>query len=217
MKPSKKPPGEKRKMDNFPLVFKLALVFIAMISGACLVLFLRKAEDKSNMMFTLVFVGLIAGAYLAFFLFKPSTAEKGVKMGGMSLLKTLPVILAGFAMAGLLQALIPRASLVNWLGAHEGIKGVLLGALLGAITPGPIVVPLAVVAGLAKGGAGMGSMLAYLVAWDVIAVRKVPMTVAFWGNWRLAAVKCAIGLPVTILAGVLANWIFPNAKFLEPK
>jgi len=183
MKPNKKPPGEKRRMDTF----------------------------------TLIFIALIAAAYLMFFLLKPATAERGLKMGGRSLLKTLPVIVAGFAMAGLLQALIPKASLVNWLGARQGIGGVFLGALLGAVTPGPIVVPLAVVAGLAKGGAGMGSMLAYLVAWDVIAVRKVPMTVAFWGNWRLAAVKCAIGLPVTILAGVLANWIFPNARFLEPK
>ena len=167
--------------------------------------------------FTLIFIALIAAAYLAFFLRKPSTAAEGLRIGGMSLLKTLPVILAGFAMAGLLQALIPKASLVNWLGAHEGIKGVLLGGLLGAVTPGPIYVPLAVVAALAKGGAGMGSVIAYLVAWDVIAVRKIPMTVAFWGNWRLAAVKCAIGLPLTLLAGLLANWIFPNAKFLEPK
>jgi len=165
--------------------------------------------------FTLIFVALVVGAYLVLFLRRPSTAADGLRIGGASLLKTMPVILAGFALAGLLQALIPKASLVDWLGAQQGIKGVFLATLLGAATPGPIVLPLAVVAGLAKGGAGMGSMLAYLIAWDVIAVRKMPMTVAFWGNWRLVAAKCAIGLPLTLLAGILANWIFPNTKLLE--
>jgi len=173
------------------------------------------AKNRMNS-FTLAFVGLIVGAYLMFFLKKPSVAAAGLRIGGTSLMKTLPVIIAGFAMAGLLQALIPKAFLVKWLGSQQGLKGVLLATVLGAVTPGPIVVPLAVVAGLAKGGAGMGSMLAYLIAWDVIAVRKAPMTVAFWGGWRLVAVKCAIGLPLTLLAGIVANCLFPNLKLYEP-
>ena len=176
----------------------------------------RQGKKHSMDKFTLIFVALIFAAYLVLLLSKPSVAADGLRIGGISLMKTMPVILAGFAMAGLLQALIPKASLVNWLGSQQGIKAFFLATLLGAVTPGPIVVPLAVVAGLAKGGAGMGSMLAYLVAWDVIAVRKVPMTVAFWGSWRLVAVKCAIGLPLTLLAGILANWLFPNARLLEP-
>lgn len=166
--------------------------------------------------FTMIFVALIVGVYLVFFLRNPSVAASGLRTGGMSLFKTLPVILAGFALAGLLQALIPKASLVDWLGSQQGIKGVFLATVLGAVTPGPIVLPLAVVAGLAKGGAGIGSMLAYLVAWDVIAIRKAPMTVAFWGNWRLVGIKCAIGLPVTLVSGLLANWLFPNLQLYEP-
>ena len=224
---------------------KFTLVLLALIVGVCVVLLAESPSLSENDVspgekntavegdamkpnknqqvkknktenFTLLFVGLIVVAYVAFFLKKPSVAKDGLRMGGMSLWKTMPVILAGFAMAGLLQALIPKESLANWLGSQQGIKAVFLATLLGAVTPGPIVVPLAVVAGLAKGGAGIGSMLSYLVAWDVIAVRKVPMTVAFWGNWRLAAVKCAIGLPVTLMAGILANWLFPNLQLYEP-
>ena len=176
----------------------------------------RRGEKHKMDKFTLIFAALVVGAYLIVALKRPAAATDGLRMGGMSLMKTLPVILAGFALAGLLQALIPRASLVNWLGAQQGIKGVVLATLLGAVTPGPIVVPLAVVAGLAKGGAGVGGMLAYLIAWDVVAVRKVPMTVAFWGNWKLAAVKLAVALPLTLLAGLLANWIFPNLRLSEP-
>lgn len=164
---------------------------------------------------TPIFIGLVFIAYLIVHFTKPSVAEEGLKIGGISFVKVIPLILAGFAMAGLLQALIPKGFFVNWLGGQKGIKGVFLGTILGSITPRPIIVPLAIIPGLEKGGAGIGTMIAYLVAWDVIPLRKIPMTVALLGNWKFALLKFSIALPLTLMAGLLANWFFPNFRFFE--
>ena len=165
--------------------------------------------------FTLVFVALVVLAYVVVALRKPSAAVEGLKAGGMSLVGVIPVMLAGFALAGLFQALIPEGFFIKWLGGAKGVKGVFLATLLGAVTPGPIVVPLAVVLGLAKGGAGAGSMVAYLVAWDVMPVRKLPLTLTLLGDWKFVLMKFGIGLPITILAGLLANAVSMNVRFFK--
>jgi uncharacterized membrane protein YraQ (UPF0718 family) len=161
---------------------------------------------------TLIFVGAVFVFYIIVYFKKPSLAVEGLKSGGVSLLKVIPLILAAFALGGLLQVLIPSGFFSRWLGPQKGFRGILLGSLLGGITPGPIYLAFPVASGLLKGGAGIGTVIAYILAWDMWPIRRLPLEVALVG-WKLVLIKFTLALPLSILAGFLANLIFPRIIF----
>lgn len=57
----------------------------------------------------------------------------GLLVAGQILWRNLPILLLGFAIAGLVQVLIPRAAIASLFGANSGVKGVLLACLAGGI------------------------------------------------------------------------------------
>ena len=161
---------------------------------------------------TLVFVVAVFIFYIIVYLKKPSLVVEGLKFGGNSLMKAIPLILAAFALGGLLQVLIPPEFFSRWLGPQKGFKGIFLGSLLGGITPGSIYLAFPLASGLLKGGAGIGTVIAYILAWDMWPIRRLPLEMALIG-WKLVLVKFILALPLSILAGFLANLIFSRIIF----
>ena len=159
-----------------------------------------------------IFVGVILIVYVIAYLRKPSAAIEGLKVGGNSLLKVLPLILVAFALGGLLQVLIPSGFFSKWLGPQSGFKGILLGSLLGGITPGPMYLAFPAASGLLKGGASIGTVISYIIAWDTWQIRRLPLEVALIG-WKFVLIRFAIALPLSVLAGLLANLVFSKAIF----
>ena len=97
----------------------------------------RKGKSATMNIMMVALPVLAVVCYLVVVVKNPSLATRGLKFGGMGLLKTLPIIVAGFGLAGLLQVIEVRELVSSWLGAQRGFRGVLLGTLLGALTPGP--------------------------------------------------------------------------------
>ena len=56
---------------------------------------------------------------------------QGLREGGQTLLVTLPILVASFVVAGLVQVLIPREFVARWLGDQAGIRLILVGCLAG--------------------------------------------------------------------------------------
>jgi uncharacterized membrane protein YraQ (UPF0718 family) len=133
--------------------------------------------------------------------------QKGLTFGGKTFLSTLPLLVFAFAIAGLVQVLIPREFIMKWLGPEAGLKGILLGTVAGGITPGGPYVSFPIVASLYKSGASVGTVVAFVTAWSVWAIARFPMEIGLVGP-KLAIVRFLSTLIVPPLAGLFAQAVF---------
>lgn len=130
----------------------------------------------------------------------------------MTFLKALPLIVTGFAIAGLLQVIELRVLIHGWLGSQTGLKGVLMGTLLGALTPGPVYLVLPMAGGLLKGGAGAGAIVAYLTSWDLCSVRRLAIDLTLIDS-KVVLVKFALSILLSLAAGLIAGIILSKTAF----
>ncbi|MBN1913320.1 MAG: permease [Candidatus Omnitrophica bacterium] len=161
---------------------------------------------------TLIFLGIVILFYIAVYFKKPSLAIAGLRTGGINFLRALPLIVFAFILGGILQVLVPVNSFSGWLGSQKGFKAVIFGCLLGGITPGPIYVVFPIAFSLLKGGASVGAVIAYIVAWQTWPVRRLPIEISLLG-WQLALIEFILVLPLSIIAGLLANLFFSKVIF----
>ena len=106
---------------------------------------------------------------------------QGLNSGLNMIVEIIPLLLFAFIVAGMVQVLLPQELLSRWIGEESGLKGILIGTLAGGVTPGGPYVSLPVVAGLLKAGAGVGTLVAFLTAWSLWAVARLPMEIGILG------------------------------------
>ncbi len=133
--------------------------------------------------------------------------QKGFTFGGKTFLTTLPLLIIAFAIAGLVQVLVPREFVVRWLGAGAGFKGIMIATVAGAVTPGGPYVSFPIVASLYKSGASVGTVVAFVTAWSVWAVARFPLEMGLVGP-KLAIARFLSTLIVPPLAGLFAQAVF---------
>jgi uncharacterized membrane protein YraQ (UPF0718 family) len=123
-----------------------------------------------------------------------------------------PRLLLGFALAGMIQVMIPTEYIAKIIGEGSGLKGIFFATVAGAATPGGPVMHFPIVAALYKGGAGVGPLAAYLAAWVLIGInRTLVYEIPFMGAHFAFAryVSCMI-FPVVI--GIITPFIFKLLK-----
>lgn len=130
-------------------------------------------------------------------------------------LTAAPWLLLGFAVAGLVQALVPQERLQRWLGG-DGIAPVVRGAVIGAPLPlcscGAIPTALA----LHRAGASRGASTAFLVGTPGVGVDSVALTYALLGPFMAAARLCA-AVATAVAAGLAVGWGSPAPPRAEPE
>jgi uncharacterized membrane protein YraQ (UPF0718 family) len=132
---------------------------------------------------------------------------KGLSAGLGMIVPTLPLILVAFIVAGMMQALIPKALVLRWLGAEAGWRGIAIGAVAGAFTPGGPFTSFPIAAGLIKSGACIGSVVAFLTGWLLLAVTRIPLEIGLLG-WRVVVARIGATFFVPFLAGWIAQTFF---------
>lgn len=133
----------------------------------------------------------------------------GLKNGLNMTLSILPLLIAAFLVAGMVQVLIPTEMISRWVGAESGMKGIWIGTLTGAIAPGGPYVSLPLAAALLKSGAGVGTMVAFLTGWSLWAVSRLPMEIGILG-WRLTLIRLVSTFIFPPIAGLIAHFLFGN-------
>ena len=118
----------------------------------------------------------------------------------------IPLLIFAFIVAGMVQVLIPREVIARWVGDESGFRGILFGTLAGSITPGGPYITLPIAAGLMKAGAGIGTMVAYVTAWSLIAVARLPLMVGIMG-WRFTWIHLLSVIVFAPIAGLVARQI----------
>lgn len=121
---------------------------------------------------------------------------RGMKSGGWTLLTEIPLLVAAFLTAGLLQALIKEKTIQTWLGAESGWRGLALACLAGALIPGGPYAYYPIAGALLKTGAGLGVLVAFVTAKNLWSVSRLPMEFAL------------LGVEITITR-YLATFVFP--------
>jgi uncharacterized membrane protein YraQ (UPF0718 family) len=128
----------------------------------------------------------------------------GLKAGGRTLWRNLPLLLLGFAIAGLAQVLIPRELITRWMGGQAGFRGVLIGCILGGLVPGAPYATFPLIAAFYQAGASLGAVVGFVCAWALWSVSRLPVEIALIDP-KPALVRYVLTFPVPIVAGLLAN------------
>jgi uncharacterized membrane protein YraQ (UPF0718 family) len=132
----------------------------------------------------------------------------------------LLVIPAIFILLGLIDAWIPRETMVKYMGPDSGFKGVVLAFLLGSCAAGPLYGAFPLASVLMKKGAKFSNIMIFIGAWSTT---KIPMFL-FEGSslgWKFALIRLGLDLIVIPLIAIILekttkkekiDKIYENAK-----
>ncbi len=131
-------------------------------------------------------------------------AWAGVTAGARTLWRNLLLMLLGFLIAGLAQALIPRGIITDWLSEEAGFRGVLIGCVAGGLAPGAPYAVFPLVASIYQAGASLGVVVGFVSAWALWSVSRLPVEMALIDP-RAALIRYAVTFVVPPIAGLLAE------------
>ncbi len=161
-----------------------------------------------------LFLGIVALA-LAFGAYRQQgmlLVFDGLESGLGTLWRTLPLLIAAFLTAGLIQSLIKEQTVKYWLGSQSGWGGLLLACLAGALIPGGPYVYYPIAGALLKTGAGLGVLVAFISAKNLWSISRIPLEVALLGA-QITFTRYFITLIIPPLLGYLAEIFF--GKMIE--
>jgi uncharacterized membrane protein YraQ (UPF0718 family) len=164
------------------------------------------------MLIPTIIMGVIAVALL-YIAYQRGGGEHvvGLKSAGNLLVQILPLLIFAFIVAGMMQVLIPRELIVKWVGVESGLRGILIGSVLGGLMPGGPMTSLPVAAGLLRVGASIGTMVAFLTGWSLLAFTRLPMEIGIMG-WKFALIRLACVFFFPPIAGLIANKLFSSVE-----
>ena len=134
----------------------------------------------------------------------------GLKISGKMFIDVLPLLIAAFIIAGLVQVLLPKEIISNWFSDKAGFKGIVIACFAGAITPGGPYVSFPIAFSLYKSGAGIGCVVAYLAAWKMWMIAGIPFEIAFLGPRITLFLRASLFVfpPIAgFVAWRLSSWI----------
>ena len=119
----------------------------------------------------------------------------------------LPNVLAGCLIAALITVLLPRDTIVRWVGKDAGLKGILIAAGAGIIVPGGPFTIYPIAAAVIGMGADAAAVVTLITSWTTIGLsRSLVWELPFLGFdfvlWRWLA-----ALPLAVLAGLIVRAI----------
>ncbi len=171
-----------------------------------------KKRRASNMLIPTIVMAVLA----IILLYIGYSKGQGQHIAGLNIalkitLQILPLLIFAFIMAGMVQTLLPSEIISKWIGEESGLRGILIGTLAGGITPGGPYVSLPVAAGFLRAGAGVGTMVAFVTAWSLWAVSRLPMEIGILG-WKFTVVRLVCTFFFPPIAGLIAQLLFSGFK-----
>ena len=152
-------------------------------------------------------VMIVVALVLLAFAHAQGVHAQGLSSGLRTFLSIFPLLVAVFAIAGLLEVLVPKEKVAALLGDKSGFRGIMLGCVAGAITPGGPYVSFPIVASIYHAGAGIGTIVAYVTAWSLWAIARLPMELAIVGP-RVTLIRVLSTLIFPPIAGLIARALF---------
>jgi uncharacterized membrane protein YraQ (UPF0718 family) len=173
---------------------------------------MNKKRRISNMLIPTIVMALIAVILVVIGYSKGEGQHvTGLKSALKMTIDILPLLIFAFIVAGMIKVLLPQELMSRWVGEESGFRGILIGTVAGGIMPGGPYVSLPLAAGMLRAGAGLGTMVAFLTAWSLWAVSRMPMELGILG-WKFTLVRLACTFFFPPIAGLLAQTFFSGFK-----
>lgn len=137
----------------------------------------------------------------------PKIIIQALMAGGEMLIGVLPLLIAAFILAGMIQVVVSRETINKWLGKDSGIKGIMLGGIAGALIPGGPYIFYPIAASFLLSGAEIGTAVTFVVAKNLWSLSRLPMEIALLGP-KLTFVRFVVTLIFPIIVGLIANTFF---------
>lgn len=134
----------------------------------------------------------------------------GLRAGLDMTVQVLPLLIAAFVVAGMVQVLVPDELVTEWVGSESGTRGILIGSAAGALAPGGPYASFPLAAGFLKAGASVGTMVAFVTAWALWSVHRLPLEVGILG-WKFTLVHIVSTILFPPIAGLIAHTFFSGA------
>jgi len=162
------------------------------------------------MLIPTIILGLLA-AVLIILSYQKGVHIQGLKASGNMLVQIIPLLIFAFLIAGMVQFLLPHETISRWVGTESGFRGLLIGTAMGSIAPGGPFVSMPIAAGLLRMGANIGTMVAFLTAWSLLAFSRIPMELGIMG-WKFVLIRLACTFFFPPVAGWIANAFFSRVN-----
>jgi len=137
----------------------------------------------------------------------------GLKSAGNLLVQIIPLLIFAFIVAGMIPILIPQEMISRWVGVESGFRGILVGSIMGSLSPGGPFVSMPIAAGLLRTGASIGTMVAFITAWSLLAASRLPLEIGLLG-WKFALIRLACVFFFPPVAGLIANRLFSGVDVI---
>ncbi len=160
------------------------------------------------MLIPTIIMGVLAVVFIVLAYYRGEGAHiEGLKAGGGMLLQMAPLLIFAMIIAGIIPLLVSQETISQWVGAESGWRGILIGTAVGGLLPGGPYVSLPMAAGLLRAGAGVGTMVALLTGWSLLAFSRLPMELGIMG-WKFTLIRLACTFFFPPIAGLIANRLF---------
>ncbi len=133
---------------------------------------------------------------------------EGSKNASLQLIKFLPILFVVFFIMGLLEVLLPKDFIQNWLSDAAGYKGILVGWVAGALTPGGSIMAFPIVATLYSKGVSLSILITYITSLTLLSFIRFPLEVSFYGG-KITTVRVIASLLLPPIAGIITRLITP--------
>ena len=114
---------------------------------------------------------------------------------------------------GLMDAWIPRETLIKYMGDSSGILGICFSMLIGSLAAGPMYAAFPFTALLLKKGAKFSNIIIFLNSWCVTKVSTLLFELSSLG-FKFTFIRLLIDIPGVIMMGYLVYY-FMDKKSLE--
>ena len=155
-----------------------------------------------------VLLGLTAIALEAAYAKDPSLPLQGLQSSGRLLGGVWMELAIGFVLAGLLDVLVPAATIARWLGGGQPGQGILAGWAAGLLMPGGPYLFFPIAAKLLQSGASPAAVITFLTAKTLLSpVRMLTYEAPLLG-WPLTFARLLPGLLLPPLLGWVGQWLY---------
>lgn len=146
-------------------------------------------------------------------IFNSSIGIKTLESAWSNFLQMLAVVPPIMILIGLVDAWVPRKTLIKYMGDKSGFVGIVLAMLIGSIAAGPMYAAFPFTAVLLKKGAKFSNIIIFMNAWCVTKISTLLFEISALG-YKFTIVRLIIDIPGVIIMGYVVEH-FMNERDLK--